>query len=407
MLNKGVNFFLSGIFIIFVFCFIGYNGIRYFYKPYETEVVYKFTIADKTRSKALLVRNEEVLPYPKPSGVFDYTAEDGEVVIPKTVIAKTYNNEDALKEKAKAQELSKRIESLERAQKSVVTLENIETVSSQINKSVGNAVISAKTGDLSKIPDIYESLNFFLAKRHVMNGGKNLNSYISQLSAQRDSCLSYFNDGNEIQSGESGYFSSFTDGYEETVSPDIISNMEFADIESLISTCGQAKNENLLGKVMRDHNWFAVIITEVKRQDNFCVGEKATLDLREKNCRDIPAKVSKVIYNEDNSKMAVIFECDYINSQILSKRTADIVISSKSFSGYKINQNALRFIDGKEGVYVIEGGVAVFKEVEVIYKSDNYVLCSLDSMGNSVKLFDEVIVKGKDIYNGKLMEDYR
>lgn len=404
MKNKGIGYIISVLFMMFVLLFMGYNGFRYFYKPIETEITYEYTIADKEKTKALVVREEEVLPFPRPDDVFDYTVDDGDVVIAKTVIAKTYQNEDALLNKSRTEELNKRIEALKNASKSSSSLKEIENLTSQINKAVGTAVVSSVTHNLEKIGETYESLNFFLAKKHVMNGGKDLSSHIADLEMERDNYSSGFTAKENIKAGKSGYFSSFTDGFEGEISPLSLKEKSFEELEELFSVCQETKATDNLGKVVKEHNWMALCITDVKKQDNLVVGERVNLDFKEKNCRSLPAVVTDIVKNQDGSKMAVVFKCNRINEDILSKRISDVTISSKSFRGYKVNKSALRFIDDKEGVYVIEGGVAVFKQIKVIYSSDNYVICAPDMGTGYLKIFDEVIVKGTDIYNGKLIE---
>ena len=404
MRNKGIGYIISVLFMAFVLLFMGYNGFRYFYKPIETEITYEYTIADKEKTKALMVREEEILPFPRPDDVFDYTVDDGDVVVAKTVVAKTYQNEDALFNKSKTAELDKKIQALQNASKSSSSLKEIENLTAQINKSVGNAVVSSVRRDLEKIGETYEALNFFLAKKYVMNGGKDLSSHIAELETERGNYAGGFTAKENIAAGKSGYFSSFTDGFEEEISPLSLKDKSFEELENLFSVCQETKSTNNLGKVVKDHNWMALCITDVKKQDNLVVGEKVTLDFKEKNCRDLPATVVDIVKNKDKSKMAVVLKCNRINEDILAKRISDVTISSKSFRGYKVNKNALRFIDNKEGVYVIEGGVAVFKEIDVIYSSDNYVICAPDMGEGYLGIFDEVIVKGTDIYNGKLIE---
>ncbi len=404
MKNKGISYIISGLFMMFVLLFMAYNGFRYFYKPIETEITYEYTIADKEKTKALVIREEEVIPFPRPQEVFDYTVDDGDVVIGKTVIAKTYENEDALLNKSKTAELDKKIAALESALKTSSSLKEIENLTTQINKSVSTAVVSSVRHDLEKIGETYEALNFFLAKKYVMNGGKNLDISIAKLKTERESYSQGFTEKENIKAGKSGYFSSYTDNLEERLSPSLLKEKSFEELEKLFSLSQEEKSTDCLGKVVKDHNWLALCITDVKKQDNLAVGERVTLDFKEKNCRDLPATVINIVKNSDNTKMAVVLKCNRINEELLSKRLSDITISSKSFRGYKVNKSALRFIDNKEGVYVIEGGIAVFKEINVIYSSDNYVICAPDMGEGHLEIFDEVIVKGTDIYNGKLIE---
>ncbi|MBQ5440319.1 MAG: hypothetical protein IIT49_05995, partial [Clostridia bacterium] len=58
-----------------------------------------------------------------------------------------------------------------------------------------------------------------------------------------------------------------------------------------------------------------------------------------------------------------------------------------------------------QGVYVIYGNKLVFEEINIIYSEKDFVICdtSLDGLktGSTIKLYDEVVVQGKELYDGK------
>lgn len=397
---------MSTIFVVFVLTFATYNGIRYLYKPYETEVAYEQTVSDKLKVKAVLVRSESLLPIEKQQNILGYTVDDGEVVIEKTIVAKIHEDSSDLKGIAKAEALAKKIDTLKKAESSVVTLRKIETVSAQINKTIGNLVMAVNTYDMSKLSEIYSNLEFQMAKRSIMNGNPNFSGRINHLNAQMESELAAINEGEKISCQMSGYFSSYTDGLESTLSPQNLKQMTFDEIKSVVNDEEKSKATNFVGKVMTDHNWSIAIISDYEKISELYVGKKVMMDFKTKNCREIPAVISKIIPDKDRKNAAFIFDCNYVNPFILSERHSTVEINSKTFTGLKISQRALRFLNGKEGVYVIEGGVAVFKSIDVIYKTDKNVLCSTKSAKNNLRIFDEVIVSGKDIYNGKIIESY-
>ena len=45
-----------------------------------------------------------------------------------------------------------------------------------------------------------------------------------------------------------------------------------------------------------------------------------------------------------------------------------------------------------------------FVPVEIIYRQDDYILCEKkNENGNFLKLYDKVVVKGKNLYDGKIV----
>ena len=60
-------------------------------------------------------------------------------------------------------------------------------------------------------------------------------------------------------------------------------------------------------------------------------------------------------------------------------------------------------VDDNLGVYVVQAGVIKFKKINVLYTSDSFTVCEIEKNGdaNVLRLYDEVIDKGKNLYDGK------
>jgi len=84
--------------------------------------------------------------------------------------------------------------------------------------------------------------------------------------------------------------------------------------------------------------------------------------------------------------------------------TGKIVI--KTYSGIKIPKDAVRFNEDNEmGVYIREGNLIKFNKVEEIYSNDSFVVVK-DKTGSPGWLaqYDEIIISGKELSNGKVIE---
>ena len=97
--------------------------------------------------------------------------------------------------------------------------------------------------------------------------------------------------------------------------------------------------------------------------------------------------------------------CEILTNFEFEIRKADCRLITTTYSGLKVSNDALRVVDGQEGVYVLVGQKIVFKPVEVIYSSDDFTLVSSSgSTGSRVlKENDEVVVGGKDLFDGKVV----
>ena len=73
-------------------------------------------------------------------------------------------------------------------------------------------------------------------------------------------------------------------------------------------------------------------------------------------------------------------------------------------SGLKVDKRALRVVDSQTGVYVISGITLDFVTVKVLYSNDDYMICEQTQSNDKVlRLYDEVVVKGRKLYDGKIV----
>jgi hypothetical protein len=95
-----------------------------------------------------------------------------------------------------------------------------------------------------------------------------------------------------------------------------------------------------------------------------------------------------------------------MNPDVASLRheTAEIVIASHT--GLKIPSSALRVNDdGEKGVYVLSGNIAKFRKVNIVYSEDDFVLSRTEEgQEGYVRLYDNIITEGKDLYDGKIVK---
>ena len=99
--------------------------------------------------------------------------------------------------------------------------------------------------------------------------------------------------------------------------------------------------------------------------------------------------VSPTIYYETE-------DAYYIDSEYLSAE--DVLIKPDSKATYKVRSNT----DKLKGVYNINKGYAVFKQIEIIYESDDY---SIIKTGTSygISLYDRIVLQGNNVEENEIL----
>ena len=120
--------------------------------------------------------------------------------------------------------------------------------------------------------------------------------------------------------------------------------------------------------------------------------------------------VFEKISTTQNDKVAVAFSCNMMNETYANMRTEDIELVFKEYTGYKINSSAIRREKDEKGkevdvVYILRGDIMNARVIDIIYDAGDYVIVSEESKATSgyrpIKRYDEVIVKGRNLSDGK------
>jgi hypothetical protein len=113
------------------------------------------------------------------------------------------------------------------------------------------------------------------------------------------------------------------------------------------------------------------------------------------------------ILSEAGSKTAVlVFETGTLPSSFNYLRHQTVQIVREYYTGCRIPITALRVVNGQPGVYVLQGSKIIFKKVEPLYEYDGYII-SADKSGSDGSYLaknDFIVTKGKDLYDGKIVE---
>src|SRR5699024_8737531 len=133
-------------------------------------------------------------------------------------------------------------------------------------------------------------------------------------------------------------------------------------------------------------------------------GDTAPVTFASQFYESIPMTVERLGQEEQGGRLLVL-SCDkYIqNATLLRQQSADIVFTT--YAGLRVPKEAIRVNEnGSVGVYVLEGSNAVWKSVNILHDNGETYVVELDkSSVNNLWPGDEIIVTGRDLYDGKVV----
>ena len=406
--------------------YVAYLLISANFDMYPTENAVQTTVTDKIYSNAFIIRDENLIENTA-KGVLSYSVANGEAVNANGEIAKVYENaEDALAHST-AEALQKKKESLEYIQKNTISgTMNIDIINNNIKNRLINYLDDTNNGSISKTSADADSLLTYINQRMLYTGKiADFSSEIASLSEQ----ISTLNNSagsskGSIKTAKAGYFTEFCDGYEKTFKYDDINKMTLDDLHNLKKG---SVPENTAGKVIGNVKWYVACEVNSDQAASLNIWDSAvTVLFSEASSEAIPAEIYRVSQEEKDGNALVILRCDYMDDGILQARQEPIEIGMGTYTGLRVSKRAIHddfvtkttYDDNDnphkeekkvQGVYVLYGSEVQFKQISILFADEDYVICDPDPEdgilfnGSTISLYDKVIVKGDDLYDGKVI----
>lgn len=390
-----------------------------------TEIAKRYTYDEVISADCFVIRNEKLLNY-SGSKVLYYTVNDGDIVGANSNVALVFSNETDALSYNKYNELQKRIDvlkSLNTSHKDVKT--DYASVDKQIELDITNIISAVNTNTPSKIKESADDLIYSINQRHIITGKiSNFNAQIANLQTE---AANYSNARNKyvdsISPDKGGYFVASADGYEGVF--DYYNVTEYTVDTFDFDAKPETVSNNTIGKIVNGLNWY--VVCKLSPDDALTLSHadvSFNATFLNTNCKNLPVSLVALNQNSKQSEAIAVFQCNYMNDAISHLREETVQISVSRHTGLKISKDALHtaYVDvnntdsdvsKKEkvmGVYTCYGSELMFKEVSILYSGADFVIVDetpADGVllsGETVKLNDEIVVKGENLYEGKNVE---
>ena len=399
--NKGNWLIISVVVLIVLFVVIQFYKVTHIELKTQTATV--STVYDKASSEALFIRDESVVEKAA-TGVTVPCFEDGDKINVKGNVAMQFSSSKAAANYSKYTDLTNQIKYYQTLEAQTVGQSaNLET----INEDIEQKVINYADGLCrNKIGDTAQELDSVLVRRQLIIGEDvDLLSIIENLRDKRNSYNSFSKPNKYIKTDESGVFSSYTDGYENIIDFDKAEETSVKEFKSALSAVDKSRDvADNVGKLVTSYTWYVQTLVSTDTVKNLENGDYVNIVLKDDSSKEFKAEiVSGADVSLGQKETLLVLKLNEMDADIAKLRKAEIEIRRNKYEGIKIPSEALHVVDGKKGVYVLIASQIKFREVNIIYSDDDYVLAEYDeSNTNSIHLYDKIITQGKDLKDGKV-----
>ncbi len=425
--NTFVKRLITVVIALLLIVYVGFQIYNANYSQVKTETVSYMTTADSIQTNGFVVREEQILEAAV-DGVLTFSIDNGGKVAQGGVVAEIYANAEDADAQKRISELNADIERLRQlgtlAESFTITPDALDK---QLTLDMHSLLEKINDGELLRLASDRENLLYQLNERQLITGAvENFDARISELTAERDS-LSFSHGGRTgtVTSPAAGYFVSETDGYEQAFGENDVLSLTPEQLKT-----GPQKNEaiseNVIGKVISSFDWYITCVLSPEQAQNLYEGKRVYVRLPFATTERLPVTVAAVNQVNKTTEAAVILKCNYMNSELASLREELVSIDVETYTGLRVSKRAIhrgvvtrtttnedgeKITEEKEvsGVYVRFGSELTFKEIVPLYSDNSFVICDPDPddealfSGDTIQLYDEVVVEGTDLYDGKII----
>jgi hypothetical protein len=369
---------------------------------YKTETAIAYTMSDSVDVEGVAVFTAEDVAG---NGKLGYLVADGERVTNGTVLAEEYTEDSQGTMREQLTNLDESISLLQKSQNSAGS--DLSLLSAQSASALYDLLDQLDTRNYSGIDSVKQQFLLSQNRLQVSTGqASDFASTIAALQTQRDQLAGQLGTLNQIVADTNGYFISAANAVFLTSDADTIANASPADFEGMLKQNLETRRDDLAGRVITSFSWkfYAVCTPEEAARFDGVTNVKISVPGKEDD--PLSATVAAVQVDEASGTAKIEFDCQNTNAAVLTLGQEEAQIDLQTYDGIRIDRKALHIVDGNKGVYVKYGNLERFRRISVLYENENYILVPKNgALGteNEVRLYDEVIVEGTNLADGKLL----
>ncbi len=407
--------FLGFLIIAFVLI-VAVNVMSSYGSRLETTIVRSGSEESIVSADGYIFRDQTVILAPESGYLYCEVPED-ERVSRGEVVMSLYKNEVNV---AANSELKKIDEQISELSKGLRTSDVFSSDTAKIEQTISQSLrVVPKAGarnDMASVAEIGESVNELIEKRRIISGeaeSVDRNKELEKLKQQKLELEQKYNiERTLIHAPKSGAFTSRIDGMEEKTTLAALDGINAEYLKELnksyktAQTREQASAGEPIGKIVNNFSWSIAALVPANSVEGLKVGNTLNIRFSDIGIETMEGTVSKITAEDSDKVILVVTSNKYID-MIYSMSKAKVEFVKDTFGGFRIPAKALRMTDGEMGVYVVRSNKARFIPVELLYNGKDWVVVEekLESAENPIvlKLYDELIISGRDIYEGKVV----
>ena len=420
---------LAGVVIVFLLLATGYviyQAGQVLFPPNTYETALLATVEDTVDAEGVLLFDES---YVAGDGTLGYLVADGERVSAGTAVAEVYSDASQAALRQQLTQLGDQIDLLQKSQNT--TSAQMETLRKDRSAALYNLMDSLDAADYEDTDA--EKEDYLLAQNKLWVITGEVSSFSDQIAAlvqQMSSVQAQLGAPTQITAPQTGYFiRSSSSGRLNAGMEDILA-LGAVDLKAYIESSPEIALDGCAGKIVSGFTWYYAGICSAKEGRKLLGTDgkplRSGVEIRFPGQAETPLKATlqEVNIDEENDLTRFVLSCEVINGDVLRLNRANAQIIVGESTGLRVPASAVHYLkdDGSEaegqgenyvpGVYVKYGNLARFCKIDPVdadhpqvMDGDYLIVLPSGTAGSvsQVRLYDEIIVSGQNLYDGKLL----
>ena len=402
--EKTTKYIVSSVLGVLIIFYFVYQVVQMNSTPYKTEVALEREVQNVISVKAFVIRDESYITATQTNGTVVSIAEDGKRVGSGDEVAVVFPDEESAAAYANFNKVSNEIEYYEQLKNRVgLGINSPETYNKMIDEACIDFIIASDEGiDSNFDEELIDFRNAVTARQLATGKELNVDEKLASLKAERETLKTKADKHNTITATKPGYYIGSVDGYENAMAYTDVTNVNCAKIDSLLNYQKQDAPANTMGKLVDNFNWYLLCNVPYTSSGDLLEGKTVYVNVANTAVGTIKCTVVHK-GDKEGDNVAVVLKCNIMNRDVANLRIEDIEIITDEYVGIRINNKAIREVNGEKGVYVIRGNMIQFKKINILHSTEEYSVVEIIDDSAYIKPFDTIINEGVDLYDGKVI----
>lgn len=402
--KSNIQGLVTALLAIALLIYIGFQAYRSVFNQIDTELAVLHSVYETIDAEGLVYRSESVIK-DQQNGYPYFEIANGTRVAKNSVIASVYRDENSGHINKQIEEIDQQIAAFQSVQADVssdrITLDN---VNEQTKNAIYQLISSTTNGNLESAESTRFTLLSLLSKRQLITGKPvDFAEKIERLKDERSDLKDrYHSPSSTIKAPVAGYFVDKTDGFESKLKTSQLEKLTVKKLKQYMETEPKS-DKTSCGKIVSGYEWYMACILPDTYYNALGVGKPLSLRMSFVLDEAVPATVYSC--NKDNKgNMAIVFRCDYMSAELSTIRKESVQIQLVEHTGLKVPKKAIVINEDQQaGVYVRSGNVISFRKIKQVFADPaDYVICEQTDESGYLRMYDDIIVGGKNLYDGKI-----